>query len=117
MTSILSFLLNGYWHHGAAAREGARMALVVTSMGGLCLLVGLLTIGHVAGSFEFDAILAAGPQIRASPTYVPALLLLLMGAFTKSAQFPFPFWLPNAMAAPPPRCKSGVKGKGGSERG
>src|SRR5690606_9358291 len=83
MTSILSFLLIGYWHHGAAAREGARMALVVTSTGGLCLLVGLLMIGRVAGSFEIDAILAAGDQIRADPAYVPALLLILMGAFTK----------------------------------
>lgn len=101
-TSILSFLLIGYWHHGAAAREGARMALVVTSAGGLCLLVGLLMIGHIAGSNEIDAILAAGPEIRASPAYVPALLLILVGAFTKSAQFPFHFWLPNAMAAPTP---------------
>ncbi|MDP3173987.1 MAG: proton-conducting transporter membrane subunit, partial [Phenylobacterium sp.] len=101
-TSILSFLLIGYWHYGAAAREGARMALTVTSVGGLCLLVGLLMIANVAGSFELDAILAAGPQIRASPGYVPALLLILMGAFTKSAQFPFHFWLPNAMAAPTP---------------
>lgn len=102
MTSILSFLLIGYWHHGAAAREGARMALVVTSTGGLCLLLGLLMIAHVAGSLEIDAILAAGDQIRSSDAYLPALLLILMGAFTKSAQFPFHFWLPNAMAAPTP---------------
>ena len=102
MTSILSFLLIGYWHHGAAARDGARMALVVTSTGGLCLLVGLLLLGAVAGSYELGAILAAGPQIRASQTYGPALLLILIGAFTKSAQFPFHFWLPNAMAAPTP---------------
>lgn len=102
LTSILSFLLIGYWHHGAAAREGARMALIVTSTGGLCLLLGLLMIAGAAGSFEIDAILAAGDTIRASPAYGPALLLILMGAFTKSAQFPFHFWLPNAMAAPTP---------------
>ncbi len=102
VTSILSFLLIGYWHHGAAAREGARMALIVTATGGLCLLLGLLMIAHAAGSLEIDAILASGDKIRSSGAYVPALLLILVGAFTKSAQFPFHFWLPNAMAAPTP---------------
>src|SRR5690606_31666880 len=102
MTSLLSFLLIGYWHHGAAAREGARMALIVTSAGGLCLLAGLLLLAGVAGSYEIRAILAAGDAIRASPVYGPALGLILIGAFTKSAQFPFHFWLPQAMAAPTP---------------
>ncbi len=102
MTSLLSFLLIGYWHHGAAAREGARMALIVTSAGGLCLLAGLLLLAGVAGSYEIDAILAAGDAIRASDVYGPALALILIGAFTKSAQFPFHFWLPQAMAAPTP---------------
>lgn len=102
MTSLLSFLLIGYWHHGAAAREGARMALIVTSAGGLCLLAGLLLLAGVAGGYEIDTILAAGDEIRASPVYGPALALILIGAFTKSAQFPFHFWLPQAMAAPTP---------------
>ncbi len=102
MTSLLSFLLIGYWHHGAAAREGARMALIVTSAGGLCLLAGLLVLAGVAGGYEIDTILAAGDEIRASPAYGPALGLILIGAFTKSAQFPFHFWLPQAMAAPTP---------------
>src|SRR5690606_35191426 len=102
MPSLLSFLLIGYWHHGAAAREGARMALIVTSAGGLCLLAGLLLLAGVAGSYEIDAILAAGDAIRASDVYGPALALILIGAFTKSAQFPFHFWLPQAMAAPTP---------------
>ena len=102
MTSLLSFLLIGYWHHGAAAREGARMALVVTSAGGLCLLAGLLLLAGVAGSYELVDILAASEEIRASEVYGPALTLILIGAFTKSAQFPFHFWLPQAMAAPTP---------------
>lgn len=102
MTSLLSFLLIGYWHHGAAAREGARTALVVTSAGGLCLLAGLLLIARAAGSYDLADILAAGETIRASPVYLPALILVLLGAFTKSAQVPFHFWLPQAMAAPTP---------------
>ncbi len=102
MTSLLSFLLIGYWHRGAAAREGARMALIVTSAGGLCLLAGLLLLAGVAGSHDISTIVAAGDVIRASPVYGPALALVLIGAFTKSAQFPFHFWLPQAMAAPTP---------------
>jgi multicomponent K+:H+ antiporter subunit A len=102
MTSIVSFLLIGYWHHGVAAREGARMALIVTSAGGLCLLAGLLLLGRIAGSYELDVVLASAKTIRESPLYGPALTLILLGAFTKSAQFPFHFWLPQAMAAPTP---------------
>lgn len=102
LTSLFSFLLIGYWHHGASAREGARMALVVTSGGGLCLLAGMLLLGHIAGSYDLDAILAAGDAVRAHPWYTPTLLLILLGAFTKSAQFPFHFWLPQAMSAPTP---------------
>jgi len=102
LTSIFSFLLIGYWHHTAAARDGARMALTVTGLGGLCLLAGMLIIGHMAGSYELERVLASGDVIRAHPLYLPALALFLLGAFTKSAQFPFHFWLPNAMAAPTP---------------
>jgi multicomponent K+:H+ antiporter subunit A len=102
MTSLLSFLLIGYWHRGAAAREGARTALIVTSAGGFCLLAGLLLLARVAGSYDLDVILRAGEAIRTSPLYGPAVALVLVGAFTKSAQFPFHFWLPQAMAAPTP---------------
>ena len=102
LTSLFSFLLIGYWHHNQSARDGARMALIITAAGGVCLLVGFLLIGRIVGSYDLDAVLAAGDAIRANPLYTPALLLVLLGAFTKSAQFPFHFWLPHAMAAPTP---------------
>ncbi|MDP2768693.1 MAG: monovalent cation/H+ antiporter subunit A [Giesbergeria sp.] len=102
LTSLFSFLLIGYWHHRKDARRGARMALTVTGTGGLCMLAGMLVIGHIVGSYDLDQVLAAGLQVRAHPLYFTALVLVLLGAFTKSAQFPFHFWLPHAMAAPTP---------------
>ncbi len=102
LTSLTSFLLIGYWHHRIDARRGARMALTITAMGGLCLLFGVLILGHIVGSYELDAILAAGNRVRAHPWYLAALVLIVLGALTKSAQFPFHFWLPHAMAAPTP---------------
>jgi multicomponent K+:H+ antiporter subunit A len=102
LTSLFSFLLIGYWHQNPAAREGARMALVVTSAGGLALFAGVLVLGHIAGGYSLETVLAAGEKIRAHPLYVTALLLVLAGTLTKSAQFPFHFWLPHAMTAPTP---------------
>lgn len=102
LTSLSSFLLIGYWQHRGDAREGARMALTITGAGGLCLLGGALILGHIVGSYELDRVLASGEAIRSHSLYVPALVLVLLGAFTKSAQFPFHFWLPHAMAAPTP---------------
>jgi multicomponent K+:H+ antiporter subunit A len=102
LTSLSSFLLIGYWHGREDARKGARMALAITGAGGLCLLAGALLIGHIVGSYELDIVLASGDAIRAHAWYEVALVLVLLGAFTKSAQFPFHFWLPHAMAAPTP---------------
>ena len=102
LTSLVSFLLIGYWHHRADARRGARMALAVTGAGGLCLLAGVLVIGHIVGSYDLDAVLEAGDRLRAHGLYPLALVLVLLGALTKSAQFPFHVWLPHAMAAPTP---------------
>ena len=102
LTSLFSFLLIGYWHHNPAARDGARMALIVTSAGGLALLAGVLIIGHIVGSYDLDVILASGDLIRSHELYLPAMVLVVLGALTKSAQFPFHFWLPHAMAAPTP---------------
>lgn len=102
LTSLFSFLLIGYWHHRADARRGAYMALMVTGAGGLCLLAGVMLLGHVVGSYDLDQVLAAGDQIRAHSLYPVMLALILIGALSKSAQFPFHFWLPHAMAAPTP---------------
>jgi multicomponent K+:H+ antiporter subunit A len=102
LTSLASFLLIGYWNHRSDARGGARMALAVTGAGGLALLSGALLLGDIVGGYDLDLVLASGSLIRAHPLYVPALVLILLGAFTKSAQFPFHFWLPQAMAAPTP---------------
>ncbi|AIB37219.1 monovalent cation/H+ antiporter subunit A [Pseudomonas simiae] len=102
LTSLFSFLLIGYWHHRADARRGAYMALMVTGAGGLCLLAGVMLLGHIVGSYDLDRVLAAGDQIRAHSLYPVMLALVLIGALSKSAQFPFHFWLPHAMAAPTP---------------
>lgn len=102
LTSLSSFLLIAYWRHREAARTGAKMALAITGAGGLALLGGFILLGEMVGSYELTTVLASGDLIRAHPLYLPALLLILLGAFTKSAQFPFHFWLPNAMAAPTP---------------
>ena len=102
LTSVLSFLLVGYWHQGQAARDGARMALIVTGAGGLCLLLAMLLLGQIVGSYDLDQVLASGDLVRADPMYPLILGLFLLGCFTKSAQMPFHFWLPGAMAAPTP---------------
>jgi multicomponent K+:H+ antiporter subunit A len=102
LTSLSSFLLIGFWRHEAEARRGARLALMITGAGGLALLAGVLLLGHVVGSFELTQVLASGAVVKAHPLYEAILVLVLLGAFTKSAQFPFHFWLPHAMAAPTP---------------
>ena len=102
LTSLSSFLLIGYWKHLPEGRQGARMALAVTGSGGLAMIGGMLILGNIAGSYDLTVILQHKDLIQASPLYLPALILILIGAFTKSAQFPFHFWLPHAMAAPTP---------------
>ena len=102
LTSLSSFLLIGYWKHLPEGRQGARMALTVTGMGGLAMIGGMLMLGQTAGSYDLSVILQNRELIQADPLYVPALILILLGCFTKSAQFPFHFWLPHAMAAPTP---------------
>ncbi len=102
LTSLSSFLLIGYWKHLPEGRQGARMALAVTGTGGLAMIGGMLILGQIVGSYDLSVILKNRDLIQADPLYVPALVLILLGCFTKSAQFPFHFWLPHAMAAPTP---------------
>ncbi len=102
MTSLSSFLLISYSYAEKESRQGARMALAVTGLGGMALLGGFLLLGEMAGSYNLSVVLSKGEVIRADPLYTPMLVLILLGAFTKSAQFPFHFWLPRAMAAPTP---------------
>lgn len=102
LTSLSSFLLIGYWKHLPEGRQGARMALAVTGGGGLALIAGMLILGNIAGSYDLSVILTRAELVQSSDWYLPALILILLGCFTKSAQFPFHFWLPHAMAAPTP---------------
>ena len=102
LTSISSFLLVAYWQRYEAAQRGSRIALTITGLGGLCMLGGFILLGQVAGTYQIDALFLQREMIQASPYFTAILLLILMGALTKSAQFPFHFWLPNAMAAPTP---------------
>ena len=102
LTSITSYLLIGYDHQKQETRTAALQALLVTGGGGLALLAGFILIGYAAGTYDIPSILMSGDLLREHASYTAILLLLLAGAFTKSAQFPFHFWLPNAMAAPTP---------------
>jgi multicomponent Na+:H+ antiporter subunit A len=102
LTTVTSFLLVGFEHEREVARRNALQALLVTGAGGLALLAGLILLADAAGSLFLTDIIEAGDAVRADPRYPAILALVLIGAFTKSAQFPFHFWLPNAMAAPTP---------------
>jgi multicomponent Na+:H+ antiporter subunit A len=102
LTSITSFLLIGFNHDKPRSRRAALQALVVTGGGGLALLAGLLLMAQIGGSMELSTLLANGDVLREHPWYLAVLILVLAGAFTKSAQVPFHFWLPNAMEAPTP---------------
>ena len=101
LTSVTSYLLIGFDHQNPQARRNALQAMLVTAAGGLALLAGFVLMGTAAGSYDLAQILA-GPGLQDSGLYGGILVLVLLGAFTKSAQFPFHFWLPNAMAAPTP---------------
>jgi multicomponent Na+:H+ antiporter subunit A len=102
LTTITSYLLIGFNHDSKKARNNALQSLIVTGAGGLALLAGLILLGMMAGSYELSVIIEQSAIIAQHSLFVPSLVLILLGAFTKSAQFPFHFWLPNAMAAPTP---------------
>ncbi|ELR70450.1 Na(+) H(+) antiporter subunit A [Fulvivirga imtechensis AK7] len=102
LTSISSFLLIGFHHYKKKARSAALQALIITEFGGLSLLAGFILLGHASGTYELTELLSNPESLSEHPLYLPLLILILIGAFTKSAQFPFHFWLPIAMKAPTP---------------
>ena len=102
LTSFTSFLLIGYFDYRERARYGAQKALYITVVGGFALFVAIMLIGRICGSFEMPQIIANRQLLLSSPLYVPIVILVLIGAFTKSAQIPFHIWLPDAMEAPTP---------------
>ncbi len=103
LTSVSSYLLIGYYHNEARSRAAALQALLVTGAGGLAMLAGIILLGRLAGTFELAELLRMdAAALAAQPGFGTILVLILLGAFTKSAQFPFHFWLPNAMEAPAP---------------
>ncbi len=102
LTSFSSFLLIGYWYHKERSRYGAQKSMIITVFGGLAMLGGFLLLYLMTGSFSIREIISMTGDITADSLFIPALILVLLGAFTKSAQFPFHIWLPDAMEAPTP---------------
>lgn len=102
LTSVSSFLLIAFWHHRKASRAGARKSMTITVSGGVAMMVGFLMLYTMSGTFSIREIVADVDQISEQALFIPALVLILLGAFTKSAQFPFHIWLPDAMEAPTP---------------
>ena len=105
ITSITSFMLIGFWYEQEHARKAAMTALLVTGLGGLAMMAGFIIVGNVTGTFSMSELRSSEVLLKSlstSPLFVSALLLILLGAFTKSAQVPFHFWLPSAMVAPTP---------------
>ncbi len=105
ITSLTSFLLIGFWYEQEEARKGAMTALQVTALGGMVMMAGFIIVGIICGTFSLSQVAQTKDlqlRLASSPLYVPSLLLILVGALTKSAQWPFHFWLPRAMVAPTP---------------
>ncbi len=102
LTTITSFLLIGYSHEDATARRAALQGLLVTGAGALAMLAGFVLLGEATGTLSLREMLASPGSLAEHPHYLAIVILVFAGAFTKSAQFPFHFWLPNAMAAPTP---------------
>ena len=102
LTSVSSFLLIAFWHHRKASRAGARKAMTITVIGGVAMLAGFLMLYAMTGTFSIQEILSKLDLVQSHELFVPTILCILLGAFTKSAQFPFHIWLPDEMEAPTP---------------
>ncbi|WP_156424273.1 Na+/H+ antiporter subunit A [Bacillus sp. FJAT-27445] len=102
LTSISSFLLIAYWYQRERSRYGAQKSMLITIFGGLSMLAGFIMLSMITGTYSIREMIAHVGDITAHSLFVPAMILILLGAFTKSAQFPFSIWLPGAMEAPTP---------------
>lgn len=102
LTSISSFLLIAFWYHRKGSRNGAQKAMLITVSGGITMLIGFIMLYLMVGTFSVREIISSIGQYTDHPLFLPAMILILIGAFTKSAQFPFHIWLPDAMEAPTP---------------
>ncbi|HLR20256.1 MAG TPA: DUF4040 family protein [Staphylococcus sp.] len=102
LTSVSSFLLIAYWYNKGDSQFGAIQSFMITVFGGLALLTGFIMIYTITGTNSISSIIEQSDEIAQSDLFIPIIILLLLGAFTKSAQFPFHIWLPKAMAAPTP---------------
>src|SRR5690606_29815118 len=101
-TSFSSFLLIAYWYQRERSRQGAVKSLLITLFGGFSMFLGFLMVAAATGTFSVREIIASSDVLTQHALFLPAMLLILLGAFTKSAQFPFHIWLPDAMEAPTP---------------
>src|SRR5699024_6176400 len=102
LTSISSFLLIGYWHFKERSRYGALKSLLITVFGGLSMLGGLIFLSVITGTTSIQQMIEQSDLILSSPYASLILIFIFIGAFTKSGQFPFLSWLPDAMEAPRP---------------
>jgi multicomponent Na+:H+ antiporter subunit A len=102
LTSITSFLLIGFDFHSAKSRQAALQSLLITAIGGLCLMFAVILIGNITGTYRISELLSSGVSLTTHSQYPLIFILILMAVLTKSAQFPFHFWLPGAMQAPTP---------------
>src|SRR5699024_5267955 len=102
LTSISSFLLIAYWYQRKGSRYGAKKSLLITVFGGFAMLAGFLMLHAITGTFSIRETIQIATEVKSSTLAAPAIILILLGAFTKSAQFPFHIWLPDAMEAPTP---------------
>lgn len=102
LTSVSSFLLISYWYNNGDSQFGAIQSFMITVFGGLALLVGFIMLYIMTGTNNITDILGQANHIKNHRLFMPMIFMFLLGAFTKSAQFPFHIWLPRAMAAPTP---------------